>query len=245
MKSGKMVVRLAAGLWAASAMIPSAFGGISIDVSTDSSAGWTVTGGGATNATPDILNGTDLSLTSTGDVAGTPIAGFNSTTFTGFWTANLSFNVPAGATDVTFDYTNLSADDRAVLFLNGNQIASVGTNAPGSGSMVLTDGGPSTPVTFAGNTSGTITTGLNVGGVNTLSAIINNTTGGIAGDDVPLAATNASDFGLSGTVTYTPAASTGIGAAAVPVPPAVWTGLTTLLGLTTFSLVRRRRRAIG
>lgn len=218
----------------------------SIDVATTPGNIWTVSGGGATNAKPMFLNGSELALTSDAMASGTLVAGFNPSAFDGFWTANYTFDLPAGVTDATLAYTGLSADDRAVLFLNGTQIGSIGTNGPGTGTMVLTSGGAETGYTFADNTSGTITSGFTPGQTNTLTAVINNTTGGIAGTLAPLGGTNSTAFALAGTISYTPSASGGGGGvtpAAVPLPPAAWAGLTTLLGLTAIGAARRRRRA--
>lgn len=243
MKTLWMRIRLAAGLCAILAGVSAARAATApIDVSTTSGDGWTVSGGGATNAQPMFINGSQLALSSNGRADGTPVAGFNPASFDGFWTANYSFTLPAGVTDATLSYSGLSADDRAVLFLNGTRIADTGTTAPGTGTMVLTSGGAEAPMTFANNTSGTISSGLNAGGTNTLTAIINNTTGGIAGALAPLGGTNETSFGLIGSISYTPGSGGGgtNTPAAVPLPPAAWTGLVTLLGLTALGTLRRR-----
>lgn len=245
MNTHRMRIGLAAGLCAVILGVSMARAATaSIDVSTTIGNGWTVSGGGATNAQPMFLNGTELSLTSDGTAGGTPAAGFNPAAFDGFWTASYSFTLPAGVTDATLSYNGLTADDRAVLFLNGTRIADVGTTGPGAGTMVLTSGGAETPFTFAQNTSGTISSGFVAGGTNTLTAVINNTSGGIAGTLAPLAGTNHTDFAITGSISYTPTSGGGTNTpAAVPLPPAAWTGLVTLLGLAGLGTHRRRSSA--
>jgi hypothetical protein len=77
---------------------------------------------------------------------------------------------------------------------------------PGEGSMVLTDGGPLVPYTFngpGGSVSGTVTSGFNIGGVNTLEAIINNTGDTIYGPcSNMLFVGDWTQLGLTGTITY-------------------------------------------
>ncbi|HEY2586063.1 MAG TPA: hypothetical protein VGI81_09910 [Tepidisphaeraceae bacterium] len=225
--------------------IPGVRAATTLDVSTATPSNWTVSGGDADNTTPDVISGTSLiSLTSDGTLAGTPVMGFNNSRFDGTWAVSHAFTLPADATNPTLMYSGLSADDRAVLFLNGKQIANVASDGAGSGTMALTTGGPGSPFTFTNNTSGTITSGFNVGGANTLSAFINNTTGGRNGTLLPLVGTNGTDFGIAGTITFASGGSGGsTPAASVPVPPAGWAGLAMLLGLTTLGLMRRVRRA--
>ena len=74
--------------------------------------------------------------------------------------------------------------------------------------MVLTDGGPNDPYTFLGNTSGTITSGLNIGGLNTIEVIINNTGNGIHGGLQNVSGGDFTYFSFTGAVTYTGGTST-------------------------------------
>jgi hypothetical protein len=212
-----------------------------MDISTATPTNWKITGGGATNATPDVISGSLISLTSDGTAAGTPIAGFNNSAFDGVWTATYTFSLPADATGATLNYSNLFADDRTVLLLNGTQVANMASDGPGAGAMVLSSGGAETPFTFTNNTSGTITTGLNAGSANTLTAVINNTTSGRNGTLVPLVGPNGTDFSLAGTISFATGGGGGNTPAAVPVPPAAWTGLGMLIGLTGLGALRRRR----
>ena len=123
----------------------------SIDVSTGT-ANWTVSlpiesvsavtpfgaGGG---------DGSNLCLSNTCGAGGTWVTGGGVAGFDGFWTAQLTFTIPAGATGVTLTYPAFTVDDRAVLELNGVIFAS-GSSA-GMGEMELTDGGPNNPYTFS------------------------------------------------------------------------------------------------
>ena len=238
MKAYRLAIAVAAG-WVAIGSVRATSGG-TVDVSTGAATNWTVSGGGAVNAKPD-LTGSSLTLTSNGLADGTPVTGFSNAAFDGFWVADDSFNIPAGATSPSLSFSSLFADDRAVLFLNGTQIANFGGDGPGAGLMVLNDGSPNSPFTFTNNTSGTISSGFNIGGANTLEAIVNNTAGGINANAAPLAGTNGTDFGLAGTVTFNTAVAAP--ATAIPVPPALWMGLGTLVGI--IGIARIRRRTLG
>jgi hypothetical protein len=187
---------------------------------------WTVTAGGAVDATPypfDVC----LSISSTGTGIGTFVDGGSFSQFSGFWTARYLFFLPAEAVNVTLTFSDLRADDRAVLTLNGTRIGAAGIILQGggnSGSMVLTDGGPLLSYTFdgaSGSVSGNVTSGFKLGGMNTVQGIVNNTDTGISGPVLPIFAGSSIDgttFGVSGFVTYT----------MIP-EPAAWTFF--LLGL--------------
>lgn len=244
MKTHCLRAGLTLGVCILSSAIATVRAATSLDFSTTAAGSWTVSGGGATNATPDVINGAQLALTSDGLASGTPVAGFNNSAFDGFWTANYAFTLPADAADATLAYSTFAADDRAVLFLNGKQITDAASDGAGTGTMVLSSGGSASPFTFTNTTSsGTITSGFNVGGANTLTAVINNTTGGRNGTPSPLVGSNGTDFSIAGTVTFATGGSGGNGpaAASVPLPPAAWTGLAGLLALTLPGVLRRRR----
>lgn len=221
---------------------------ISFDTSTASD--WTVTAGGVSGATPYIVNAglsspsgqvvyeNQLSVTSTGDGTGSFLAGGNLANFDGFWLAFYTFSLPANATSISLNYGNFYADDRAVLTLNGNIFDATGIPYFGQlnsvGSMVFTDGGPlqsyssfSSPDGFV---SGTVTTGFNVGGVNTIEAIINNTHSGVYGPDINVSPGDAAFLGLSGTISYE----------VVPEPASA---LLVVLGSALFAFPRMRRCA--
>jgi MYXO-CTERM domain-containing protein len=148
-----------------------------IDIGT-ATADWKITGAGATSATPFHL-ADGLSITSNALWNGTFISGGSLAAFTGFWVAELDFTLPADAGNVALSFSNLFADDRVVLELNGNLIGNMYLNpAQASGVMMLTAGGSDDPFTFtnSGNTvSGGTNTGFNIGGLNTLLLIVNNT----------------------------------------------------------------------
>ena len=153
-------------------------GTIALDTAT---APWTVSGGGAVNATPFVIGGA-LSITSNTFNTGTFVTGGRAANFDGFWTASLQFFLPANATNVGLSYTNLQCDDRCVLELNGNIIGSAGIFGPGTGAMTFTDGGSNVPYTFDGSfVSGTASSGFLLGQTNALTVIMNDTADGIFG----------------------------------------------------------------
>jgi hypothetical protein len=176
----------------------------SIDISTGA-ADWTVSipSAGVSNATPFAGLG-GICLTSNCEYSGSWVPGASNATFDGFWVANLTFTIPAGATGVSLSWSSLSADDRAVISLNGTSFASLGIYGPGSGSMVFVDGGANDPYTFLQNVTGNVTSGFNIGGTNTIEAIVNNTRDGIYGAPVNLwgGGGDVTVFGMVGTISY-------------------------------------------
>jgi hypothetical protein len=185
---------------------------ISFDTGTASE--WSVTGGGAQNATPFVINYPEgnpstfynfLSVTTTGDGTGNFLQGGSLADFTGFWTAIFTFTLPSNATGINLNYNNFFADDRAVLNLNGQAIDATGIISIQnvSGSMVFTDGGDAQPYSFSGSfSSGTISSGFNIGGINTIEAIVNNTGEGIVGSDNDISSGDTTFLGLSGAIVY-------------------------------------------
>ena len=101
-------------------------------------------------------------------------------------TAETTFNLPEDATGISLNFSDFTADDRALLLLNNTIIGGMALVNSGNGYMVYTDGGALTPLDFSTlnqngsmeNVSGAVTTGFNIGGANTLEMIINNTDGG-------------------------------------------------------------------
>jgi len=213
------------GLVAAARLAASA---VTLDIGAATSSNWTVTGGGAVNAPAYVATGvfgrgqglpgvtlTGMSLTSTSDTNGTFAAGGSFSSFDGFWTADYRFVLPANAANIALSFANLYADDRVVLTLNGTPIGATGiiaghnnpTGGP-DGGMQFTDGGALQAYTFSGpdgSVSGTATTGFNLGGMNVLEAIANNTNTGIYGPDQPLSAGlhDQTLVALTGSITYT------------------------------------------
>ena len=124
----------------------------------------------------------------------------------GYWVARRTFQIPAGATNAVLTITNLGADDRAVVKLNGVVIASVGTNANGKGEMQFKDPGKNKPYRFrfiSGPARVTNTNNL-LPGLNIINVIVNNTNKGINGNIVPVSAGSPSEFGMTARVSYTP-----------------------------------------
>ncbi len=182
-----------------------------VDISTTDLSNWRVTAGGAVNAAPYSF-GTELSISSTGTGIGTFVSGGSFGAFSGFWLANYTFFLPSDAANISLTFSNLYADDRVVLNLDGDPIAATGIDYLGnyaSSSMVLTDGGPEQPYTFSGpvgTISGTVGGGFVLGGMNILQGIVNNTHTGVHGPDEPIYDGTSNDgthFGLLGAITYT------------------------------------------
>ena len=180
---------------------------------TGTAAEWSVTGGGAENATPYVVNYAEgsppsdynfLSVTTTGDGTGTFLQGGSLASFTGFWIADYTFTLPSTATDISLSYNNFFADDRAVMMLNGQTIASTGIISNGlPGSMVFTDGGDPQAYSFgAPFSSGSVDDGFNVGGSNTIEVVVNNTGTGISGGDRDISSGDTTFLGLSGSISY-------------------------------------------
>lgn len=200
-----------------------------INFNTSAPGNWTVTGGGAVNATPYIVTTnvfpgqgmpgfttTGISLTSTAETNGTFVSGGSFANFTGFWTADFRFFLPSDASAVSLVYSNLYADDRTVLMLNGTPIASAGiiaghnnpTGGP-DGFMTFSQGGALVNWTFPGpdgSVSGTTTSGFVLGGFNTLEAVINNTHTGIYGatDTFGGGPNDQTILALSGAISFVP-----------------------------------------
>jgi hypothetical protein len=186
-----------------------------VQFDTDTASEWTVSGGGAQGVTPFVIENYPegnpssyydfLSVTSTGDSTGTFLQGGSLADFSGFWVVDYTFTLPSTATNISLDYGDFFADDRAVLALNGQVVDSTGIisieGAPGS--MVFTDGGDLQPYSFNGPfSSGTLDSGFNVGGSNTLEVIVNNTGTGTYGPDKDISPGDTTLLGLSGTISY-------------------------------------------
>ena len=178
-----------------------------IDVSTGT-ASWTVSipSAGVSNATPfgnGGGDGTHLCITSGCNDSGTWVTGGSyNTAFDGFWVADLTFTIPAGATGVALNFSNLQVDDRAVVYLNGAPFASLAQGGGGLGEMMFVDGVSDVPYTFAQNLTGTLTSGFNIGGTNTIEAIVNNTGCGRCNPPDGLSSGNPTDFAMVGTLSY-------------------------------------------
>jgi hypothetical protein len=183
--------------------------GATIDFSTSNTSAWMVD-----VPSIGITNATARSGYTTGDITSFSGAGNGTSSgYDGFWVGLYTFTLPSNATGISLDFSGLNADDRAVLELNGTILGDAGGAAPGTGSMVFTDGGTNGAFTFAGASAemGTVTTGFNLGATNTLGIIVNNTQGGIFGSPTGFGFTEA---GVTGTVTY----STSTGVTSTPEP---------------------------
>lgn len=198
---------------------------------TGTASEWSVTAGGAVNVQPYIYNvpdpnqyvGNVITVTSTANGNGTFLPGGSIANYDGYWTAVYTFSLPANAANIVLNYSKFFADDRAVLMLNGNIIDSTGDPTAGSyvGYMVLTDGSPAIPYTFNspdGQVSGTATSGFNIGGLNTIEVILNDTVlngtgGGVAGTmQGHLTSNDGTGMGLTGNISFTVVPEPSIGA---------------------------------
>ena len=223
------LLRLALVVWAAILFGLNTVDATVLDIGTGVSPNWTVSAGGAADVQPYFIDGgeRDLALTSDGFSTGTPVKGLNLSTFDGYWTANLPFFLPANAINPVLTYSNLSADDRVVLELNGVPIGNAGKPNGGLGFMTLTDGGLNIPYQFTGDlTSGSATAGFIPGEPNLLEAIVNNTDAGIDGAPRDISPSDGTGLRLHGTLSYS----------VVPEPASL---SVFLVGLLTLS--RRRR----
>jgi|HubBroStandDraft_2_1064218.scaffolds.fasta_scaffold270521_1 hypothetical protein len=216
----------------------------SFSLNTDGTTPWTVTvpGESISGATPYLVGYSQnsftqaLSVTSSGNSGGTFVGGGSVGDFDGFWTLNYTFALPSDATAVLLDFSGLYADDRAVLELNGTIIGNTDLNGAVTGQMTLTDGGPNNSFTFTDATSGSITTGFDLGGTNVLTIIVNNTGNGAFGSPTDVSGGDYTVGFLQGSLSYNP------GSSPVPEP-----GSAALLGiafgfLALLTFKRRDRR---
>ena len=98
--------------------------------------------------------------------------------FDGFWYADEYFSLPSNASNVTFSFNSLWGNDRTVLELNGTILGDGSYYGDtGTGVMSFPPGPPNVAYTFTGTTSGTVTSGFVLGGVNDLRLVVNNTDG--------------------------------------------------------------------
>ncbi|TWU59392.1 hypothetical protein Poly51_21800 [Rubripirellula tenax] len=148
---------------------------------------WTSTGAGAVNAPTFQVNlnsANDISLISNGQATGTFTTGGSLAAFDGFYSAENTFAIPAGATDVRLDFDDLFGNDRVVLQLNGVDIGnSTFFGTTGTGLMQFQYNTPDISYTFDETVAGSVTSGFNIGGLNSLRLVVNNH--GFVGIDVP------------------------------------------------------------
>jgi hypothetical protein len=213
-----------------------------VSLTTDGTTPWTVSvpGEGISGATPYVVGyshggfSTALSVTSVGNSGGTFVGGGSVGSFDGFWALNFAFTLPSNATGILLDFNGLFADDRAVLELNGTRIGDTDLNGPVTGSMTLTDGGPNNSFNFADVTSGSISSGFNLGAANTLTIIVNNTGNGAFGAPSDVSGGDYTVAFLQGTLSYDTSNSP------VPEPRPVFL-LATALGVLALLNFKRRR----
>ena len=210
--------------------------GQNIDLSTPGNAAdWLITAAGAVNA-PSFQSNVNrpgtITLIDNSLISGNFVSGASVNQYNGYWHAENSFQIPAGATNIQFDFEDLWANDRVVLSLNsvdiGNATFGGGT---GAGLMRFDENGSDQAYTFDETVSGSINTGFNVGGTNVLRMTVNNTGINLA------APTVASWFPLDGTVAHLPTAT--VSFTSIPEPSsgfALFAGVNLLMGY------RRRRR---
>lgn len=187
-----------------------------------------ITGAGATAATA-LQVGNSIALTSNGFRTGTFVTGGSLASFNGFFYADEQFTIPSDATNISLTFSGLAGDDRVVLQLNGTTLGSVGVlGVSGPGFFSFPPGPPDVNYTLTGITSGTVNSGFNAGGTNTLRLIVNNTGGGGAFAHTATFGSDGDGCGatLVAALTYqTPV---------TPLPPGMWfafAGLLLLIGV--------------
>ena len=166
---------------------------------------WFITGAGATQSQALPYGGLqdEISITNTGTSIGTFISGGSLANFNGFWMANLQFFLPANATSVSLSFSGLKADDRAVLELNGAVIGNDALVGAGANVFSFPPGPPDGPFSFNNQTTGTITSGFNLGGANDLTLIVNNVNGGFFAPTSTFTSTSdGTHVGVDATVGY-------------------------------------------
>jgi hypothetical protein len=200
----------------------------------NNAAAWSAFAGAGGSGTP-FQTPSGLSITSNTTITGTPLPGASLAQWDGFWFATLHFSLPADAMNPMLSITSLGSDDRMVIRLNGNDIAD-NLVAGGGGPGVFDFGSGDQPYNFSGNTNFVVSSGLIIGGVNTLAVYVNNT-----GSRDPSAVTrgfvnqtDGTDASFSATVGFTERS-------AVP-EPETWSTLALGIGLVGASQMRRLRR---
>lgn len=206
-----------------------------IDLATPGNASdWLITAAGAVDAPSfqsNVNRSGTITLLDNSLVSGNFVTGASVAQYNGFWYAENSFDIPAGATDVEFSFDGLWANDRVVMFLNGVEIGNATFGGrTGLGLMKFSESGADEPYTFSEKNNGNITTGFNIGGTNTLRMTINNT-----GVDLE-APTVASAFPNDGTVAHL--ASATLTFTAIPEPSSALFATS----VSAIALLRRRKR---
>lgn len=159
------------------------------------------------------------------------------TTNVPFYQTSQTVTLSAGFTNAKINIGTLSADDLAIVYVNGTAVAGAGIFGPGNGNVYLTAAGGSTPYTFAYN-NGVINASFSapfVTGANVISVLVNNNNAGINTGNGPLTGGPGS-LTFTGTVTYDAAAT-------VP-EPASWALLIGGFALTGAAM-RRRSAALA
>ncbi len=148
-----------------------------------------------------------------------------------FYSTTQNFVLTAGFTNALLNIGNFTADDAAVVTVNGTPIVGTGIFGPGVGNFFFTAGGPSQPYNFAyGN--GAINASFAapfVVGNNTISVIVNNNNAGINTGNGGLTG-GPSNLDFTGTISFTDAA--------VP-EPAAWALMIAGFAMTGFAMRRR------
>lgn len=155
------------------------------------------------------------------------------------WTSTYNFVLPADYSNAVLNITSFSADDRAVVSLNGTQIDQTGLYAPDAGLFNYTAGSAAVALNYPLAPG---TRDINVlqpfqAGTNVLSFIINDTAWGIYGES-RFVEGQVTNYNFTATLTYDTAS------AAVP-EPATWAMMVAGFGLVGFAMRRRETARVS
>lgn len=173
----------------------------------------------------DRLNNT-ITISSNGS-AWTPPASL------GYWAVVYAFTLPVGYSNPVLTLTNVAADDRVMVTLNGNVLGGTGIFGPNVGPHDMP------PLSFSsfsyganGSSISTSSPGLFMTGANYLTFSVNDTFNGVFGSTVSDGQGGPTSLGVTGQIDFRNGGS-------VPEPGSL---MIAALGLLTLGAVRRQRR---
>lgn len=139
--------------------------------------------------------------------------------------------------NVTLVFSGLGMDDRGVLELNGQVIGNTGLGGAGTPAIAWQEGQADQAYTYTNVTAGTKSQGFLLGGLNTLTLIVNNTDDGIYGTTKTLQSSSDLTWaGVDATLSYT------LPDTLIP-PPAPEPASLALFGIGAVGLLALRRKS--